>query len=552
LADIAANTKSQGVILNDSSKVSQNTAILKSLFLNSTTPVFLPSGTIYFNDTLVIGNNVQVFGTPQTTLICTNLTVNCVTISDGSTFKNCKIQLLDGHTGAALFLGGSSQINMCAVEDIYIVGVNTCTATGILLSSKQKNTWVCNANFNRIHLKYLKYGITLEDDQLNGNGWVNANTFKNLFIWANYGIYINTGSPSSNEFDFQFQTLSTTVEGFRCCGWYNKFSGFVWDIKSYGGTGKIYNLLPSAKYNIIDIPFSDDLIPYCLDNGINNVVSSVILTQVYDKNKAVGNIVSVVPGKNTDMGVTDDGSAGSTVTIYRTGKNLYPPARTNSTQSLNGVTYTLNGQTQTLNGTATGNGGRGLFELQAGQVLLKAGVLYSISCNIVSGSYTGTAPQIFITNCNNSGDYQSVNVGTAMHYRPTTDKLMYLGIQAFTGSAFTNCQFNYQVERNDDPTAYESYVGSVFSGVSLTETKIPAIPNYTGANYIFSTGNVTVTYNKKPNSMILYSGTTAQRPASSTILVGQSYSDTSLNSGNGMLIVWNGTNWVNPSTGATV
>ncbi|MCM3411453.1 glycoside hydrolase family 55 protein [Metabacillus litoralis] len=52
----------------------------------------------------------------------------------------------------------------------------------------------------------------------------------------------------------------------------------------------------------------------------------------------------------------------------------------------------------------------------------------------------------------------------------------------------------------------------------------------------------------------LLSGTTTQRPTTSNadLVVGLHYFDTDLNSGAGMDIVWNGTNWVNPSTGATV
>jgi hypothetical protein len=46
-------------------------------------------------------------------------------------------------------------------------------------------------------------------------------------------------------------------------------------------------------------------------------------------------------------------------------------------------------------------------------------------------------------------------------------------------------------------------------------------------------------------------GTTAQRPTTGRY-TGLQYFDTSLNSGAGMLIVWNGTNWINPSTGVTV
>jgi hypothetical protein len=45
---------------------------------------------------------------------------------------------------------------------------------------------------------------------------------------------------------------------------------------------------------------------------------------------------------------------------------------------------------------------------------------------------------------------------------------------------------------------------------------------------------------------------TGSRPSASTVGAGAVFFDTSLNSGAGMLIVSNGTNWVNPSTGATV
>ena len=50
------------------------------------------------------------------------------------------------------------------------------------------------------------------------------------------------------------------------------------------------------------------------------------------------------------------------------------------------------------------------------------------------------------------------------------------------------------------------------------------------------------------------SGLTSDRPSFRTGLgvIGFQYFDTDLNAGAGMLIVWNGTNWVNPSTGATV
>lgn len=48
---------------------------------------------------------------------------------------------------------------------------------------------------------------------------------------------------------------------------------------------------------------------------------------------------------------------------------------------------------------------------------------------------------------------------------------------------------------------------------------------------------------------VIPSGSTGSRPAG---VVGEMYLDTDLNGGNGMLIIYNGSNWVNPSTGATV
>ena len=56
----------------------------------------------------------------------------------------------------------------------------------------------------------------------------------------------------------------------------------------------------------------------------------------------------------------------------------------------------------------------------------------------------------------------------------------------------------------------------------------------------------------KPLGQVRTAGTTADRPVLGLQDISFQYFDADLNAGAGMLIVWNGTNWVNPSTGATV
>jgi hypothetical protein len=97
---------------------------------------------------------------------------------------------------------------------------------------------------------------------------------------------------------------------------------------------------------------------------------------------------------------------------------------------------------------------------------------------------------------------------------------------------------------------YAMSSGTLKGSFSATSTGINLF-NQTSAKQFKLADDGSLTYGS--NKVMEYlSGTTANRPASGTRFVGMRYFDTSLNSGNGMEIVFNGTNWINPSTGATV
>ncbi|MFF5396662.1 hypothetical protein ACFY5J_04575 [Peribacillus butanolivorans] len=271
LAETATNLKTIGIVVNDDTKATANTAILKDLFLNSKNPIFLPEGAIAYNDTLTLGVGVKVFGTPNTTLRLLS-DVNGVIVNDKTVLEYITLSTPSLFSKTAILIDGTKRINTCTGRNIRVEGAywNGYTGTGIRASAMNVGDHVAFVDYENIYIKGTNYGIIIEDDQANGKGWANGNSFNKVSIICNHGVRL-TGDASGNEINLQYQTVSTTVCAIYCEGDQNRFSGFVWDIDQYGSTGKIAVFTQKSKENVIALPPVNIDKKFIIDNGTDNL-----------------------------------------------------------------------------------------------------------------------------------------------------------------------------------------------------------------------------------------------------------------------------------------
>ena len=144
------------------------------------------------------------------------------------------------------------------------------------------------------------------------------------------------------------------------------------------------------------------------------------------------------------------------------GKNLIPPfTASNTINNLGAIMSVISGgQTILVDGIFTGptSNGRAVFKSQSQGFLLKAGITYTLSGFLISGSYTGGA-NLMISNFEGTTNtlVGVSNVVAPAKITPPEDVLCYVGIHCLVGSTFTNAVFAYQIELGSAATSYEPY-----------------------------------------------------------------------------------------------
>lgn len=166
-------------------------------------------------------------------------------------------------------------------------------------------------------------------------------------------------------------------------------------------------------------------------------------------------------------------------TVKVCGKNLY--TYHDSISNFAGIKIIRDGSNITLDGTANANGPEDTNKVLK-NVFLKKGT-YTLSYNIESGSKTLVGDNLFRISLNSpliEASIQVFIVGTNNAVTFTLNKDAYASVicKVNSGSVYSNCKFNIQIEVGSTQTAYEPYHEQT---VTLPYT-LNAIPVSSGGN----------------------------------------------------------------------
>lgn len=151
----------------------------------------------------------------------------------------------------------------------------------------------------------------------------------------------------------------------------------------------------------------------------------------------------------------------STVTVTRCRKNLIPYPYTDTTKTLNGITFTVNSDgSVTVSGTATA---QAYFKLQQ-SFSLKKGQYFLSGCP--AGGSGGTYSLYLSTS-----DYvfYKADIGNGISINAEDDKTVLITINIANGTTVDNLVFKPQLELGSTATAYEPYQGQIYTPTATGE-----------------------------------------------------------------------------------
>jgi hypothetical protein len=181
--------------------------------------------------------------------------------------------------------------------------------------------------------------------------------------------------------------------------------------------------------------------------------------------------------------------------IVVNGKNFYKVDNTPQTTK-NGITYSIENGTITLNGTASAS-----TDIDLSTTYLLNANTYTISTNVISGSYTGTVGK-YVRKKVGSGYSTILDGGAIANTRtPTTSEstdIAYSALYVANGATFSNYKINIQLEKGNQASAYEPYQGNTYN-IDLPVENLFFLPN--------EETRYGVTYSKNADGTINISGT---------------------------------------------
>lgn len=145
----------------------------------------------------------------------------------------------------------------------------------------------------------------------------------------------------------------------------------------------------------------------------------------------------------------------STVTVTRCRKNLIPYPYTDTTKTLNGITFTVNSDgSVTVSGTATA---QAYFKLQQ-SFSLKKGQYFFSGCP-TGGS--GTTYSLYLS----TSDYKfyKADIGNGISINSEDDKTVSIVINIAKDTTVNNIVFKPQLELGSTATTYEPYQGQTYT-----------------------------------------------------------------------------------------
>lgn len=151
----------------------------------------------------------------------------------------------------------------------------------------------------------------------------------------------------------------------------------------------------------------------------------------------------------------------STVTVTRCRKNLIPYPYSDTTKTLNGITFTLNADgSVTVSGTATA---QAYFKLQQ-TFSLKKGQYFFSGC---PKGGTGTTYSLYLSTADYA--FYKADIGNGISINAEDNKTVSMVINIAKDTTVENLVFKPQLELGSTATAYEPYQGQIYTPTATGE-----------------------------------------------------------------------------------
>lgn len=227
---------------------------------------------------------------------------------------------------------------------------------------------------------------------------------------------------------------------------------------SFGGSAAIF-IYDSAQGQSAYIPLlTDTSTTFTPTKNINNTNCYLVIPA----NRTVsGTLKPQLELGSTATAYTPYISDLSTVTVTRCRKNLIPYPYTDTTKTLNGITFTVNSDgSVTVSGTATA---QAYFKLQQ-SFSLKKGQYFFSGC---PKGGTGTTYSLYLS----TSDYvfYKADIGNGISINFEDDKTVSIVINIAKDTTVENLVFKPQLELGSTATAYEPYQGQIYTPTATGE-----------------------------------------------------------------------------------
>ena len=225
-----------------------------------------------------------------------------------------------------------------------------------------------------------------------------------------------------------------------------------------GGAGTTYSLyLSTADYAFYKADIGNGISINAEDNKtvsmvINIAKDTTVENLVFKPQLELGSTATAYTPYISDL---------STVTVTRCRKNLIPYPYSDTTKTLNGITFTLNADgSVTVSGTATA---QAYFKLQQ-TFSLKKGQYFFSGC---PKGGAGTTYSLYLSTADYA--FYKADIGNGISINAEDNKTVSMVINIAKDTTVENLVFKPQLELGSTATAYEPYQGQIYTPTATGE-----------------------------------------------------------------------------------